>query len=167
MMVKGNRWSVAVWLVVMVVWMAAGPGDAWGQEETSDIALARGQTVYVPAYSHIYSGDRERQIPLTVTLSIRNTDPENRIELQMVDYYDSHGERLEAYLKRPKSLGPMSTVRYVIKQSDLSGGSGANFLVRWVSEKPVNIPIIETINISAMSSLGISFTTRGRAIRMP
>lgn len=154
-------------MAALAVVIATGPVAAWGQDETSDIELAMGQTVYVPAYSHIYSGDRERQIPLAVTLSIRNTDPANGLALQMVDYYDSHGKRLKSYLTEPVSLDPMSSIRYVIKQSDLSGGSGANFLVRWVSEKPVNIPIIETVNISTMSSLGISFSSRGRAIRMP
>ena len=38
------------------------------------IMLSKGQTIYVPAYSHIYSGDRERPFLLTVTVSIRNTD---------------------------------------------------------------------------------------------
>jgi hypothetical protein len=158
---------LAIGLAAMAAAIVVGPLAAWGQDETSDIELALGQTVYVPAYSHIYSGDRERQIPLAVTLSIRNTDPANGLELLMVDYYDSHGKRLKAYLEEPESLGPMSSIRYIIKQSDLSGGSGANFLVRWASEKPINIPIIETINISTMSSLGISFSSRGRAIRMP
>ncbi len=156
------------WVIIaLAAALVVGPLTVLGQDETSDIALALGQTVYVPAYSHIYSGDRERQIPLAVTLSIRNTDPANGLELRMVDYYDSHGKRLKAYVKEPVVLEPMSSIRYVIKQSDLSGGSGANFLVRWTSEKPVNIPIIETINISTMSSLGISFSSRGRAIRMP
>ncbi len=158
--------SMRIWLVVLAM-LVMGPWWAWGQEDVSDVELALGQTVYVPAYSHIYSGDRERQIPLAVTLSIRNTDPAHGMRLTMVDYYDSHGKLLKAYLKEPLALDPMSTIRYVIKQSDLSGGSGANFLVRWASDKPVNIPIIESINISTMSQLGISFASRGQAIRMP
>ncbi len=163
MNVKNGMWVAAMGIALM-----AGPWIAWGQDEKmSDIELALGQTVYVPVYSHIYSGDRERQIPLAVTLSIRNTDPANGIRLAMVDYYDSHGKLLKAYLKEPLALDPMSTIRYVIKQSDLSGGSGANFLVRWMSDKPINIPIIESINISTMSQLGISFSSRGQAIRMP
>ena len=48
--------------------------DAARGEET--FPLSRGQAVYVPAYSHIYIGDREHPFYLTVTLSIRNTDPQ-------------------------------------------------------------------------------------------
>ncbi|MBU2627056.1 MAG: DUF3124 domain-containing protein, partial [Proteobacteria bacterium] len=40
--------------------------------------LSYGQTIYVPAYSHIYIGDRERPFLLTVTLSIRNIDPKKQ-----------------------------------------------------------------------------------------
>jgi hypothetical protein len=165
-MMYWRKWRAAG-LAAVVIGLLAGAWPAGGQKGVSDVELALGQTVYVPVYSHIYSGDRERQIPLAVTVSIRNTDPANGLELLTVDYYDSHGKRLKAYLTEPLHLDPMSSVRYVIKQSDLSGGSGANFLVRWASEKPINIPIIESINISAMSSLGISFCSRGRAIRMP
>lgn len=160
-----KRLLVAGWMAWFLVFPAV-LGN-WLAQAADDVVLSMGQTVYVPAYSHIYSGDREYQIPLAVTLSIRNTDPENELKLHKVDYYDSHGKLLKSYLTEPLALDPMSTVRYVIKQSDLSGGSGANFLVKWISDKPLNIPIIESINISTMSSLGISFTSRGRAIKMP
>ncbi|MCP4148740.1 MAG: DUF3124 domain-containing protein [bacterium] len=46
--------------------------------------LSDGQTIYVPAYSHIYSGSAERPFLLTVIISIRNTDPKHRIELTVV-----------------------------------------------------------------------------------
>ncbi len=37
--------------------------------------LSRGQTVYVPVYSHIYYGDRDNHVMLlAATLSIRNID---------------------------------------------------------------------------------------------
>ena len=39
------------------------------------LGLSSGQTIYVPAYSHIYTGNREKPFLLTVTLSIRNIDP--------------------------------------------------------------------------------------------
>jgi len=43
------------------------------------IELSDGQTIYVPAYSHIYSGNREQPFLLTVTLSIRNIDPKHQM----------------------------------------------------------------------------------------
>ena len=54
----------------------------------------------------------------------------------------------------------------VVKR-DESGGSGANFIVEWSSETPVNPPIIESVMIGAQSSQGISFTSRGREILPP
>ena len=47
----------------------------------SDIALSAGQTVYVPIYSHIYSGNKARPFDLAAILSIRNTDMDNTVNL--------------------------------------------------------------------------------------
>jgi hypothetical protein len=47
----------------------------------ADMRLFKGQTVYVPVYSHIYSGDREQPFYLAATLSIRNTDTKHAITL--------------------------------------------------------------------------------------
>ena len=125
---------------------------------------SKGQTVYVPVYSHIYSGDREQPIYLAVTLSIRNTDTQRAITITKVDYYDSNGRMIKGYLDAPVTLNPLSTTRYVIKESDKMGGSGANFIVSWQSERPVVTPLIETVMISTRQTLGISFTSRGQVI---
>ena len=127
----------------------------------AETRLSQGQTLYVPVYSHIYSGDRERPVYLAVTVSIRNTDPARAIQLIAVDYYNSEGRKLQGYLEKPLDLAPLATVRYVVKESDKSGGSGANFLVRWQSAEPVNPPLTESVMISTASQLGISFTSRG------
>lgn len=140
-----------------VLFMAAAPLNA----VAADDRLSRGQTLYVPVYSHIYSGDRERPVYLAVTVSIRNTDPHQAVTLTTVDYYDSEGRRLQRYLEAPINLAPMATVRYVVKESDKAGGSGANFIVRWQSETAVNPPLVESVMISTASQLGISFTSRG------
>ena len=123
-----------------------------------------GQTVYVPVYSHIYSGNRERPFNLAVTLSIRNTDPAGSVTLETVDYYDSAGKLVRHYLEKAIVLAPMATTRYVVKESDTSGGSGANFLIRWKSSEPINSPLIESIMIGTQSQQGISFTSRGQVL---
>lgn len=129
--------------------------------------LSRGQTLYIPVYSHIYSGDREKPIDLAVTLSIRNTDPQQTITVTTVDYYNSEGHLIEHYLDRPIRLAPMATVRYVVKESDKAGGSGANFIVRWQAAAAANAPLTESIMISTASQLGISFASRGVPIVAP
>jgi len=139
------------------------PTLSWTAE--SGIELLTGQRVYVPAYSHIYSGDRERPFLLTVTLSIRNIDPRQSIEIRIADYYETQGQLLKRYVKDPVILKPLESLRYVVPESDKSGGSGANFMVEWKAQKPVNPPILESIMIGTRSGQGISFTSRGREIQ--
>ncbi|MDA9761699.1 DUF3124 domain-containing protein [Desulfobacterales bacterium] len=128
------------------------------------IDLSKGQRVYVPAYSHIYSGSKERPFLLTVTLSIRNIDPKHLITITLIDYYETQGNLLKKFIDKPVALNPLESLRYVIPEKDKSGGSGANFIVEWHSDKPINRPIIESIMIGAQSSQGISFTSRGQEI---
>lgn len=130
----------------------------------ADTRLWKGQTVYVPVYSHIYSGNREQPFYLAATLSIRNTDTRHAITLTAVDYYDSEGKFLKHYLDRALSLKAMGTKRYVIPESDKSGGSGAKFIVKWQSDQPVAEPLIESVMISTKTQQGISFTSRGRVL---
>jgi hypothetical protein len=133
-------------------------------ENHKTVPQSRGQVVYVPVYSHIYIGDRERQFLLAVTLSIRNTDPDDEIVITKVTYFNSKGKVLEEYLKEPVTLEGMSATRYVVHESDKAGGSGASFVVKWEALKPVNPPIIETVMIGAKTQQGISFTSRGQVI---
>jgi hypothetical protein len=130
-----------------------------------DIQRVRGQTIYTPAYSHIFIGDREHPFNLTVTLSVRNTDPETPITVESVDYHDSNGKKLRPYLSEPAALDPLAAQHYVVDESDTSGGAGAAFMVRWRSEKPVCPPIVETVMIGTRSQQGISFVSRGQAIQ--
>ena len=128
------------------------------------IGLSDGQTIYVPAYSHIFSGNRERPFLLTVTLSIRNIDPKHKVRINVVDYYETQGKLLKKYIETPVLLNPLESIRYVIPERDKSGGSGANFIVEWKSEKLINPPIVEAIMIGTQNQQGVSFTSRGKAI---
>ncbi len=126
--------------------------------------LSDGQAIYVPAYSHIYSGSRERPFLLTITLSIRNIDPKHRIVITSADYFATQGKLLKGFLEKPITLKPLESIRYIIPERDEAGGSGANFIVKWKSEKPVNPPVVETIMIGTQSQQGISFSSRGQVI---
>ena len=126
--------------------------------------LSNGQTVYVPAYSHIYIGNRERPFLLTITLSIRNIDQKQRITISEVGYYETQGKLVKRFLDKSITLKPLESLRYVIPENDKSGGSGANFIVKWKSDKLTNPPIIESIMIGTQNQQGISFTSQGREI---
>ncbi len=131
----------------------------------SNLRLSNGQTVYVSVYTHIYSGLKGRPFQLGATLSIRNTDPKHPITLLSVKFYDTDGKLLKDYLGEPKRLNALVSTRYVIKEGESGGGSGANFLVIWKSEKMVNPPIIEAIMIGTRSGQGISFVSKGQVIK--
>jgi hypothetical protein len=127
--------------------------------------LTRGQTVYIPAYSHIYHGNKETPLLLSVTLSIRNVDPNNPLTITAVNYHETQGPLVKEYIKESLILGPLGSERFIVPQRDNTGGSGANFIVDWHSDKPINPPIIESVMIGTQSQLGISFTSRGQAIQ--
>jgi hypothetical protein len=62
------------------------------------------------------------------------------------------------------ALEKLSSTRFVVRESDKSGGSGASFLVEWESDQVVSPPLVETIMIGAQTQQGISFTSRGLVI---
>lgn len=129
-----------------------------------EIAHSKGQSIYVPIYSHIYSGDHDKPFNLAATLSIRNTDPTYPITVMAVDYFDSDGKHLRNYLDRIIELPPMASTHFVVRESDRSGGVGAGFTVKWKSVQAVNIPLIESVMIGTKMQQGISFTSRGQVI---
>ncbi len=131
----------------------------------SGISLSKGQSVYVPVYSHIYIGDRETPFLLAATLSIRNTDIKYPITVFSADYYASDGKLLKKYIEKPIQLEPMASARYIVKESDKSGGSGASFIIRWKSDNFVNAPVIESVMVGTGMQQGISFSSRGQPIK--
>ena len=153
MMTKKNILCYPVLLIGLLLYTR---GTAFTQDNPN---LSKGQKIYVPAYSHIYTGNRQVPSLLTVTLSIRNTDMVHTIEVVFVDYYDTKGRLLKNYLPSPVFLKPLESIRYVVDYDDKAGGDGANFIVEWRSKNTVNPPIMETIMIGSRSS----FTSRGQA----
>lgn len=127
--------------------------------------LSQGQNIYIPAYSHIYHGNKETPLLLSVTLSIRNIDSTNSITVTKVDYHETAGALVKQYISKPLVLGPLGSERFIVPQRDNTGGSGANFIVSWTSETAANPPIVETVMIGTQSQLGISFTSRGQPLQ--
>lgn len=127
--------------------------------------LSRGQSVYVPVYSNIYSAPRKIPYNLSALLSIRNIDPATPITLVSADYYDTAGRLVRRYYRQPVTLPPLASVSVFIPEEDTAGGDGANFIVRWSAAREVNVPIIESVMIGMKSGQGISFISPGREIR--
>ena len=128
-----------------------------------------GQTLYLPIYSHIWHGDmtadgqRARSL-VSVSVSIRNTDPVKTIRITSAQYYDTEGKKLREYVASPKTVGPMGTYELFVSRSDDTGGSGANFLIFWKSETPASPPIAEGIHANLPAGRSIAFTTSARVL---
>ncbi|QDV35910.1 DUF3124 domain-containing protein [Tautonia plasticadhaerens] len=126
------------------------------------------RSVYVPIYSHIYLDDPEQAYPLASTLSIRNTDPDRPLFLASIRYIDTDGSEVRDYLSRTLRLAPLATAEVVVRERDLSGGSGANFVVDWAADGPVSRPVVQSVMIGSAGNQGISFVCEGSEIvRLP
>jgi hypothetical protein len=140
------------------------PGSFEGE---SGQGRSRGQTLYVPVYSHVYWGSNKRPFNLACTLSIRNSDTRLPISLTSVEYFDTTGKLVRSYLDQPRELAPLATRNFYVEERDTSGGSGANFIVRWSADTPTNVPIVEALMIGVDSSQGISFICSAQEISEP
>ena len=153
-------WCLAA-VILLAVLLAPQPGAA----ATADVKLAKKQSVYVPVYANIFSGPRKRPIHLEATLSIRGTDPSASLRITAIDYYDTDGRLVRRYLNSPKLLPPLASTHVVIGEKDSSGGIGANFIVRWEADRPINVPVIECLMIGVAGGQGLSFVSTGQEIR--
>ena len=126
--------------------------------------IVAGQTLYVPAYSSIYTSDQAHGFNLAVTLSIRNTDRAHPIIVTTSRYYDQDGKILRDDVKTPLRIGPMASAEFFVKESDTSGGVSASFLVEWVALRPVSPPLVESLMIGTAGTQGVYFTCPGRVI---
>jgi hypothetical protein len=126
---------------------------------------AAGQTIYVPAYSSIYTANRPSEFPLAVTLSVRNTDASQPIVLASVRYFDHDGRLVRDFLKKPLRVAPLASKDFFVKESDTSGGLSASFLVEWVAEREVTAPVVESVMVSTASTQGVSFVCAGRVLK--
>ncbi|BDD03200.1 DUF3124 domain-containing protein [Aureibacter tunicatorum] len=136
-------------------------------ESNSTLITPTEATFYVPAYGHLFhrEGKENQKIQLGILLSIRNTDPFFPIEVKEITYYDSKGKSIKKLIQKKITIDAMSTEEYYIPENDLSGGAGANFIVRLDHEKDSNDPLIQTVMISTKSNQGISFVCDGIKIK--
>lgn len=142
---------------------------AWAEQPAP---LSKGQTLYVPVYSHISHGNldsrgKPSELLLSSMLSLRNTDLAGSVTITSARYYDTDGKMLREYLPKPLVLGPMGSAELFVEHRDKTGGSGANFVVEWKSDKPVNPPLVEVVNAYFFGTQSVAFTSPGRPIHPP
>ncbi|NNE32899.1 MAG: DUF3124 domain-containing protein [Winogradskyella sp.] len=119
---------------------------------------------YLSIYSQIYNLSQHKKYNLTAMASLRNTSENDTIYLLNADYYDTHGVLLKSFIKKAVYLRPMETLDIVIDESDISGGTGSNFIFDWQIPNDCPEPIFEAVMSSTVGSQGLSFTTQAKRI---
>lgn len=132
-------------------------------------ARSLGQNLYLPIYSHIWHGEMDStgqpaKTLVSVSVSIRNTDPVKSIRITSAQYYDTDGKKLREYVPSPKTIGPMGTHELFVPRSDDAGGSGANFVISWKSDKPTSPPVVEGVHANLPVGRSIAFTSSARVL---
>jgi hypothetical protein len=151
-------------LLCLCLLIAGGPAYAQGAPEP-----VKGQLLYLPVYSHILHGDVDRkgkpeQTLVSALVSIRNADMRRAIRIVAATYYDTDGNKLREYVTSPRVIKPMGTYELYIPRSDSAGGSGANFIVSWQADAPVNPPVVQALHLNLPAGRSISFITTATPI---
>lgn len=146
--------------------LALCSGLAFGQ---TPAGRSLGQTLYLPVYSHIWHGETDRKgqpmkALVSVSVSIRNTDPKKSIQVTSAQYFDTDGKKLRQYLPRTATIGPMATYELFVPRSDDTGGSGANFVIVWKSDTPASQPLVQGLHANLPAGRSIAFVTSARPI---
>ncbi len=134
-------------------------------------SLAAGQSLYLPIYSHLYHGDvnprtgKPSETLVSTHVSIRNTDPNAGIRVVSARYYNTEGKLLREFLPRPQAIPALGTYELYVPRSDSSGGSGANFIIEWLADKPVNPPLVEALHADIREARTLLFVTTARPIQ--
>ncbi len=155
-----NSMKWALWSLALFSSLAFGQGAA---------GRTNGQVLYLPIYSHIWHGEvdsngQPMKTLVSVSVSIRNTDPSKPIRITSAQYFDTDGKRLREYIPAPRTIAPMGTYELFIPRSDDTGGSGANFVITWKSDASVNAPIVQAFHAHLPAGRSIAFTTSARQI---
>jgi len=133
-------------------------------------ALSSGQSLYLPVYSHLYHGDLDRSGKPSETLtsahiSIRNTDSSSSLKVSSARYYDTGSKLLKEYVPSPRSIPPLGTLELFVPHTDVTGGSGANFIIQWSAEGPINPPLVEALHADIRASRSVVFITTARVLK--
>lgn len=139
----------------------------WEQRSVDPAGLASlesGKT-YLSVYSQIYSQNEHKTHDLTVTVSMRNPNPDDTVYIHKAEYFDNSGAPIRTYFDKPIFLAPMETAEIIIDERDKTGGTGASFLFDWNKTPGTNSPVFEAVMISTYGQQGLSFTTQGVELR--
>lgn len=145
------------------------PGMGMSSAYTSPhgITLYGWQSLYLPIHTQLYHGDinpktgKPPETPLSAYVSIRNTDPRASLRVTSARYYNTEGQLLRDFLPKPQSVPPLGTYEIHIPRPNASGPQGANFIIEWNAERPINPPQVEALHSDGRA---LFFVTTARSI---
>jgi Protein of unknown function (DUF3124) len=121
---------------------------------------------YVPVYSSVSMTPGRVRADFSVTLSVHNTSESSPLILKRINYFDTSGALVQAYLKEPVALKPFATVEIFIAVNDVRGGTGANFIVDWAATGEIAEPVVEALMVGGIGSGHYAFISQGRPVRL-
>ena len=129
----------------------------------------RAQTLYLPIYSHMLYGNlgkngRASSVLLSALVSIRNTDQKRPLRILSARYYDTNGKLLGERVPVPLAIPPLGTLELFVELNDASGGSGANFIVKWDAEQPLSPPLVEALHANMDGGKAVIFMTQSTPV---
>lgn len=127
--------------------------------------LSKGQTLYLPIYSHMLYGNigksgKASNAMLSALVSIRNTDGKRPLRILSARYFDTQGKMLGERIANPVTLPPYGTLELFVELNDASGGSGANFVIKWEAEQAINPPLVESLHANMDGGKAVIFMTQ-------
>jgi len=132
--------------------------------ENDVVKKVRGQVLYLPVYSNIPYLKPGKQFDLSAFVAIHNTDFTHPIKITKVLYFDNDGKLVENYLSKDSVVGPLGATNFFVPERDQSG-TGANFILEWVSDTLINEPLIESVSVGLSNGQGVSFLSSGKILR--
>jgi hypothetical protein len=100
-------------------------------------------------------------------VSIRNTDTRRPLRIASARYFDTHGKLLGERVPQPVIIPPLGTHEIFVELNDASGGSGANFIIKWDADTPINPPLVESLHVNMDGGKAVVFMTQSVPIADP
>ena len=97
---------------------------------------------------------------MSTLVSIRNTDTKRPLRINSARYYDTNGRLLGERVPTPMLLAPLGTMELFVELNDASGGSGANFIIKWEAETAINPPLVEGLHVNMDGGKAVIFMTQ-------
>jgi hypothetical protein len=111
-------------------------------------------------YGNIGKSGKASNALLSALVSIRNTDGKRPLRILSARYYDTMGKMLAERVATPVTLPPYGTFELFVELNDASGGSGANFIIKWEADQAINPPLVESLHVNMDGGKAVIFMTQ-------